>query len=152
MTEAPSVTEVMWSDPDFDESSATPSAVKLPLSSVNPLPATVLPDPRSSATPEDYQAQFDFLIQVQDERTGHFGLCSSYGHGIATYALAEYHALTHDARLWAPGAATWRREVLGRTEAPHTVVLTRRADVDLGFGMRQPRAGDLGVKEIHRRI
>ena len=29
----------------------------------------LLPDPRSSATPEDFQAQFDFLIQVRDQLT-----------------------------------------------------------------------------------
>ena len=44
----------------------------------------------------------DFLIAVQDPATGHFGDCSSYGHGIATYALAECFALTGEERLRAP--------------------------------------------------
>ena len=43
-----------------------------------------------------------FLIAVQDEDTGHFGYCTSYGHGIATYALAECYALTGDDRLRGP--------------------------------------------------
>src|SRR5206468_26529 len=34
--------------------------------------------------------------------TGHFGRSCSYGHGIATYALAECYALTRDERLRAP--------------------------------------------------
>ena len=33
------------------------------------VPATVLADPRTSATPEDFQAQFDFLVQVRDDLT-----------------------------------------------------------------------------------
>lgn len=44
----------------------------------------------------------DFLLAVQDEESGHFGYCSSYGHGIATYALAECYALTSDERLSGP--------------------------------------------------
>jgi Tol biopolymer transport system component len=44
----------------------------------------------------------DFLLAVQDEATGHFGDCSSYGHGIATYALAECLALEGEARLRRP--------------------------------------------------
>jgi len=44
----------------------------------------------------------DFLLGVQDADTGHFGYTSSYSHGIATYALAECHALTREARLRAP--------------------------------------------------
>ncbi|HEX9792899.1 MAG TPA: hypothetical protein VGC54_02860 [Planctomycetota bacterium] len=41
----------------------------------------------------------DFLLAVQDRRTGHFGYTSSYSHAIATYALAECYALTNDERL-----------------------------------------------------
>ena len=44
----------------------------------------------------------DFLLQVQDPATGHFGYSSSYSHGIATYALAECYALTRDQRLRRP--------------------------------------------------
>jgi len=44
----------------------------------------------------------DFLLTVQDERSGHFGYSSSYSHAIATYALAECYALTHSERLRAP--------------------------------------------------
>jgi len=44
----------------------------------------------------------DWLLSVQDRRTGHFGNSSSYSHGIATYALAECLALTGDGRLRAP--------------------------------------------------
>ena len=40
-----------------------------------------------------------FLVDVQDPNTGHFGDCSSYGHGIATYALGEYYALTSDPKV-----------------------------------------------------
>lgn len=43
-----------------------------------------------------------FLLSVQDDRTGHFGLTSSYSHGIATYALAEAYAMTHDRALREP--------------------------------------------------
>lgn len=40
-----------------------------------------------------------FLLDQVDERTGHVGDTDAYGHGIATYALAEAYALTHDADL-----------------------------------------------------
>ena len=40
-----------------------------------------------------------FLLASQDERTGHFGDSDAYGHGIATYALAEAYALTRDAQI-----------------------------------------------------
>jgi hypothetical protein len=40
-----------------------------------------------------------WLLSTQDPATGHFGDCEAYGHGIATYALAECFALTRDARL-----------------------------------------------------
>ncbi|HZN38828.1 MAG TPA: hypothetical protein VFD82_08485 [Planctomycetota bacterium] len=39
------------------------------------------------------------LLEVQDEDTGAFGMSSSYGHGIATYAIAECYGLTRDQRL-----------------------------------------------------
>lgn len=41
----------------------------------------------------------DFLLSVQDAKSGHFGDSSAYDHGIATYALAECFALTRDQRL-----------------------------------------------------
>lgn len=44
----------------------------------------------------------DFLLQVQDDETGHFGWTSAYSHGIATYALAECYALTKDEALRRP--------------------------------------------------
>ncbi len=44
-------------------------------------------------------AAVQWLLAVQDADTGHFGDCEAYGHGIATYALAECYALTRDARL-----------------------------------------------------
>lgn len=40
-----------------------------------------------------------WLLSTQDPATGHFGDCEAYGHGIATYALAECYALTRDERL-----------------------------------------------------
>ncbi|MCB9916597.1 MAG: hypothetical protein H6828_15840 [Planctomycetes bacterium] len=43
-----------------------------------------------------------WLVAQQDARTGHFGETSAYGHGIATYALAEAYALTGDEALRAP--------------------------------------------------
>jgi hypothetical protein len=44
----------------------------------------------------------DFLLSVQDQKTGHFGKTSSYSHGIATYAMAEAFAMTRDVRLRDP--------------------------------------------------
>jgi hypothetical protein len=41
----------------------------------------------------------DALLALQDEASGQFGDTEAYGHGIATYALAETYALTQDARL-----------------------------------------------------
>ncbi len=51
----------------------------------------------------------EFLLYVQDEETGHFGLTSAYSHGISTYALAECYALTKDKKLKAPleAAVLW---------------------------------------------
>jgi len=43
-----------------------------------------------------------YLLAAQVEENGHFGQSCSYGHGIATYALAECYALTQDGRLRAP--------------------------------------------------
>ncbi|MEQ8762427.1 MAG: hypothetical protein RL885_00770 [Planctomycetota bacterium] len=37
-----------------------------------------------------------YLIEEQDDRTGHFGDSNAYSHGISTYALAENFALTGD--------------------------------------------------------
>ena len=44
----------------------------------------------------------DFLVERVGRRTGHIGEGSSYGHGIATYALAEAYAMTRDEKLEAP--------------------------------------------------
>jgi len=41
----------------------------------------------------------DYLVAAQDPTTGHFGLSSSYSHGIATYALAEAYAMTRDSGI-----------------------------------------------------
>ncbi|MFT4647161.1 MAG: hypothetical protein ACI9X4_000368 [Glaciecola sp.] len=43
-----------------------------------------------------------YLLQEQDQETGHFGDCAAYGHAVATYALAECFALTSDKELRAP--------------------------------------------------
>ncbi len=43
-----------------------------------------------------------FLLETQQESSGHFGESSAYDHGIATYALAEAFAMTKDERLRAP--------------------------------------------------
>jgi len=43
----------------------------------------------------------DWLVQ-QQLASGHFGASDAYSHGIATYALAEAFALTHDEQLRAP--------------------------------------------------
>ncbi|MFY9341832.1 MAG: prenyltransferase/squalene oxidase repeat-containing protein, partial [Planctomycetota bacterium] len=49
------------------------------------------------------------LLALQDEDTGAFGRSSCYGHGIATYALAEAYGITKDRALLAPleRALTW---------------------------------------------
>jgi hypothetical protein len=43
-----------------------------------------------------------WLVNEQDAESGQFGDSCPYGHGIATYALAECYALTHDERLRGP--------------------------------------------------
>ncbi len=43
-----------------------------------------------------------WLLAEQDPSSGHFGRSCSYGHGIATYALAECYALTRASELRAP--------------------------------------------------
>jgi len=40
-----------------------------------------------------------WLIDQQDDDSGHFGRCNAYGHGIATYALAECYAMSQDPAL-----------------------------------------------------
>ena len=45
----------------------------------------------------------DFLTEIQDPTSGHFGDSSAYSHAIATYALAECYALTQDPGPNAPG-------------------------------------------------
>ncbi|MCK5942517.1 MAG: hypothetical protein KAI24_11140, partial [Planctomycetes bacterium] len=51
----------------------------------------------------------EHLLALQDEDTGAFGRSSCYGHGIATYALAECYGLTKDPQLLRPleDALTW---------------------------------------------
>lgn len=44
----------------------------------------------------------DFLVGAQNRRTGHIGDGEAYGHGIATYALAEAFAMTKDEALRGP--------------------------------------------------
>jgi Tol biopolymer transport system component len=59
--------------------------------------------PQSNSQYSDVSARaIDYLLEIQDSRTGHFGDSSSYGHGISTYALSEAYALTQDERLRAP--------------------------------------------------
>lgn len=61
-----------------------------------------------------------FLLEAQDERTGHFGHGSAYDHGICTYALAECYGLTKDARLKQPleKALAWIAQKQNRTRDP----------------------------------
>jgi hypothetical protein len=40
-----------------------------------------------------------FLLDEQDEDTGHFGYTSAYSHGVCTYALAECYGMVEDAAL-----------------------------------------------------
>src|SRR5690606_12293981 len=49
------------------------------------------------------------LLQLQDPDNGAFGPSSCYGHGIATYALAECYGLTKDPALLPPleNALVW---------------------------------------------
>lgn len=60
----------------------------------------------------------EFLLFSQDKHTGHFGLSSSYSHGISTYALAECYQMTKDAQLATPlaRAVAWilRNQVRSR--------------------------------------
>ena len=50
---------------------------------------------------ETVQRGIAWLIERQG-RNGHFGDSAAYGHGIATYALAEAYAMTRDGRLRLP--------------------------------------------------
>jgi hypothetical protein len=43
-----------------------------------------------------------WIIERQDPASGHFGNSDAYSHGIATYALAECYAITHDPKLVDP--------------------------------------------------
>jgi hypothetical protein len=45
------------------------------------------------------QRALAFLLAVQDRSSGHYGDTSAYGHGIATFALAEALAITQDDSL-----------------------------------------------------
>ena len=47
-------------------------------------------------------AAVQWLLDSQDPKTGAFGVTSSYGHGIATYALAECYGMTKDEALRLP--------------------------------------------------
>ncbi|MCA9319670.1 MAG: PDZ domain-containing protein, partial [Planctomycetes bacterium] len=58
---------------------------------------------------EKVKRGIDFLLAQQDPVTGHFGDCNAYGHGIASYALAEAHAMTRDAALRDPLMRALRR-------------------------------------------
>ena len=51
----------------------------------------------------------DYLLSTQNRRNGHFGDTASYGHGIATYALAECFAITKSERLRPPLERAVRR-------------------------------------------
>ena len=51
---------------------------------------------------EHVAAAMTWLLEQQDRRSGHFGNCDGYGHGIATYALVECYALTQDRTLLTP--------------------------------------------------
>ncbi|MCR9247876.1 MAG: hypothetical protein NXI31_22840 [bacterium] len=55
------------------------------------------------------------LLALQDEDTGAFGPSSCYGHGIATYALAECYGMTKEPALLRPleSALTWILENQG---------------------------------------
>ena len=48
------------------------------------------------------QRALDLLVSTQDPVSGHFGVTSAYSHGVATYAIAECYAMTHDASLLQP--------------------------------------------------
>ncbi|MBC8405604.1 MAG: PD40 domain-containing protein [Planctomycetes bacterium] len=65
------------------------------------LGANHTPDSAKDYSPNAARA-VDFLLNVQDPLTGHFGDTASYGHGIATYALAECYALTKNEKLRQP--------------------------------------------------
>ncbi len=73
----------------------------------------------------------DFLLAVQDEGHGHFGYTSSYGHAIATYALAEAYALTADPRLREP-----LEHAVERIESEQ--LHSRDARIDGGWGYYYP--------------
>lgn len=59
-----------------------------------------------------------FLLDIQDDDTGHFGWTSAYSHAIATYALAECYAITRDDSMRRPiergVAEIVRRQYRGR--------------------------------------
>lgn len=44
----------------------------------------------------------DWIVSRQESPSGHFGNSDAYSHGIATYALAECYAITHDPKLLDP--------------------------------------------------
>ena len=57
-----------------------------------------------------------FLLDSQS-REGHFGNCCAYGHGIATYALAEAYAMTRDKELRVPLLRATRRILRAQKES-----------------------------------
>jgi hypothetical protein len=69
------------------------------------------------------QAAVTYLLDSQNPDNGHFGGGSSYGHGIATYALAECYALTKAPELVEPLqraiAQILRNQVESRDEQKH---------------------------------
>ncbi len=59
--------------------------------------------PSSATEYSDVTARaVDYLLSIQEEESGHFGHSEAYSHGVATYALAECYALTHDPKLKEP--------------------------------------------------
>lgn len=107
------------SEDDFHDKYGHVSVGKTGLALLAFLGAGHLPDGRSEHAAVARRAR-DFLLQVQDDDTGHFGYSASYSHAIATYALAECHALTGDARLRRPleRAVAWIVQHQDRSRDP----------------------------------
>lgn len=55
-----------------------------------------------TAYSENVARAIQWIIERQDAASGHFGNSDGYSHGIATYALAECYAITHDPKLVDP--------------------------------------------------
>ncbi len=82
----------------------------------------------SSEFKEDILDGIRFILSQQDKGNGHFGDCSAYGHGIATYALAEAYAMTKDPSIRRPLLKGIRRIIRAQHDG----------------GSRSPRAGGWG--------